>query len=77
MSLAIINSSLVGITHTLTLESEVEIIPSLPMVSKFAFSSSVIPRNCKRETILPRINFAFSPTPAQNEIASTPVNAAV
>ena len=44
VSLAIANSSFVGITHNLTFESGVEIIPGTPTAFSLAASSSLIPR---------------------------------
>ena len=44
VSLAIASSSLVGITHTFTLESAVEMIASSPWVASFTAWSTVTPR---------------------------------
>ena len=66
---AIINSSLVGITHALTLLDGVEIRVRLPA---FASRSRSIPSHADDSQMRRRISAEFSPIPAVNTNPSNP-----
>ncbi len=72
VSLAIPNSSLVGITNTRTLEPG--LLNSFSLILRFLFSSSSIsiPKKAKCLQMLARRIASFSPIPAVKTIASTP-----
>lgn len=71
MSLAIINSSFVGIIYTFTLESDVEIHFSTPFTS-FSFASISTPNTFKYSPILSRVSLPLSPTPPLKVSTSSP-----
>ena len=75
VSLAIASSSLVGITSTLTLEPGAEITIYCPLF-ELASSSISIPRNARYPHTFFLVILSFSPTPAVNAMASTPLIAA-
>ena len=75
VSVAIINSSYVGITTTFTLESSVEMIASL-LRTLLRSGSSFTPRKPNVSQAPQRAVAWFSPTPPVNRITSTPPIAA-
>ena len=75
VSCAIMSSSLVGMTQTVTLESGVEITTSSPR-SLFFSGSSLTPRYSRPSQIDARMEPEFSPTPAVKTMQSTPPSAA-
>ena len=75
VSRAIISSSLVGMTQTVTLESSAEMMASLPRVLFFS-GSSLTPRNSRPSQMRARMEAEFSPTPAVNTRQSSPPRAA-
>ena len=75
VSCAIMSSSLVGMTQTVTLESDVEITTSSPR-SLFFSGSSLTPRYSRPSQMDARMEPEFSPTPAVKTMQSTPPRAA-
>ena len=71
VSMAIISSSLVGMSRTLTLESVAEITRSSPR-TLLASSSIFTPMYSRPDAICIRSSASFSPTPAVKMMASTP-----
>ena len=71
VSCAIISSSLVGMTQTVTLESAAEMIASSPRVLFFS-GSSLMPRYSRPSQMEARIVAEFSPPPAVKTRQSRP-----